>query len=128
MCALVISFAFIASAQTSAKAEFKFAEEKHDFGKVPQGIPVTVKFEFTNVGAEPLIISNVRSTCSCTVTDYPKIPIKAGDKAIIAITYNAAVVGTFNKAVIVSSNATLPTKYLTIVGEVVARGAPGPEK
>ena len=119
--AVVLSFAFTASAQTSAKAEFKFVEEKHDFGKIALGIPVTTKFEFTNIGTESLIISNVRSTCSCMVTDYPKTPVKTGEKGIITITYNAAAAGTFNKAVIVSSNATLPTKYLTIVGEVAAK-------
>jgi|SRR5471030_2595525 len=121
ICAVILGFAITGSAQTSAKAEFKFAEEKHDFGKIPLGIPVTTRFEFTNVGTEPLIISSVRPTCSCTVADYTKTPVKTGEKGFIAITYNAALAGTFNKAVIVSSNATLPTKYLTIVGEVAAK-------
>ena len=50
ICAVIIGFAFTASAQTDNKPEFKFNEEKHDFGKIPQGTPVTTVFEFTNVG------------------------------------------------------------------------------
>ena len=52
--------------------EFQWVEETHDFGTIPQGTPVTHKFEFTNVGKEPLIISNVQKTCGCTVTDWTK--------------------------------------------------------
>jgi hypothetical protein len=37
ICAVVLGFAFNASAQADNKAEFKFNEEKHDFGKIPQG-------------------------------------------------------------------------------------------
>ena len=51
ICAVVLGFTFVArtaSAQDSQKAEFKFNEEKHDFGKIPQGTPVTTVFTFTN--------------------------------------------------------------------------------
>jgi hypothetical protein len=123
ICAVILGFAFTAatvSAQDNEKAEFKFNEEKHDFGKIPQGIPVTTIFEFTNVGKEPLILSDVRPTCGCTIADYTKTPVKSGEKGIIKITYNAAAVMPFNKTIVVTSNAKTPTKYLNIVGEVVA--------
>lgn len=120
ICAVIIGFTVTASAQTDNKAEFKFTEEKHDFGKVPQGKPVTVKFEYTNVGEEPLILSNVQPTCGCTIADFTKTPVLKGAKGIITITYNAAVAGVFTKTIVVTSNAKTPTKYLNIVGEVVA--------
>jgi len=123
ICAVVLGFAFTASAQTDNKAEFKFNEEKHDFGKVPQGIPVTTIFEFTNIGTEPLILTEVRPTCGCTIADYTKTPVKSGEKGIIKITYNAAVAQPFNKTIVVTSNAKTPTKYLNIVGEVIAKPA-----
>src|SRR5580698_7298312 len=122
ICAVVIGFTFVArtaSAQDSQKAEFKFNEEKHDFGKVPQGTPVTTIFEFTNIGKEPLILTNVQPTCGCTIADYTKTPVKSGDKGIIKITYNAAFAAPFTKTIVVTSNATTPTKNLIIVGEVV---------
>ncbi len=54
ICTVLLGFAFTASAQDDQKAEFKFNEEKHDFGKIPQGTPVTTVFEFTNVAPSRL--------------------------------------------------------------------------
>src|ERR1700756_2186253 len=124
ICAVMFGFALTASAQDNEKAEFKFNEEKHDFGKIPQGIPVTTVFEFTNIGKEPLILSDVKPTCGCTIADFTKTPVKSGDKGIIKITYNAAALAPFNKTIVVTSNAKTPTKYLNIVGEVVAATKP----
>ena len=123
--AVILGFAFTASAQDNEKAEFKFNEEKHDFGKVPQGTPVTTVFEFTNIGKEPLILTDVKPTCGCTIADYTKTPVKSGEKGIIKITYNAQVVAPFNKTIVVTSNAKTPTKYLNIVGEVVQKATTG---
>jgi len=124
ICAVVLGFTFVArtaSAQDSQKAEFKFNEEKHDFGKVPQGTPVTTVFEFTNIGQDPLIITDVRPTCGCTIADFTKTPVKNGEKGMIKITYNAAFAAPFTKTIVVTSNATTPVKNLIIVGEVVAK-------
>jgi len=126
LCAVILGFAFIAtkaSAQDDTKAEFKFNEEKHDFGKIPQGTPVTTEFTFTNIGKEPLILTEVRPTCGCTIADYTKTPVKPGDTGTIKITYNAAVAAPFNKTIVVTSNAKTPQKYLNIVGEVIAKPA-----
>jgi hypothetical protein len=123
ICAVILGFAFNASAQDDQKAEFKFNEEKHDFGKIPQGVPVTTVFEFTNIGQEPLILTEVRPTCGCTIADYTKTPVLKGGKGTIKITYNAAVASAFNKTIVVTSNAKTPTKYLSIVGEVVGKPA-----
>lgn len=123
ICAVVLGFAYNASAQTDTKPEFKFNEEKHDFGKIPQGTPVTTIFEFTNVGVEPLILTEVRPTCGCTIADYTKTPVQKGAKGTIKITYNAAAASGFSKTIVVTSNAKTPTKYLNIVGEVIAKPA-----
>jgi len=128
VCAVILGFAFTASAQDNEKAEFKFNEEKHDFGKIPQGTPVTTVFEYTNIGKEPLILTEVRPTCGCTIADYTKTPVKSGEKGTIKITYNAAAVAPFSKTIIVTSNAKTPQKYLNIVGEVVAKPATSSSK
>src|ERR1700710_672821 len=125
ICVVILGFAFTASAQDSEKPVFKFNEEKHDFGKIPQGTPVTTVFEFTNVGKQPLILTDVRPTCGCTIADYTKTPVKSGEKGNIKITYNAAAVAPFNKTIVVTSNAKTPTKYLNIVGEVTPKSTTG---
>jgi hypothetical protein len=123
VCAVILGFAFTASAQDSEKPVFKFNEEKHDFGKIPQGTPVTTVFEFTNLGKQPLILTDVRPTCGCTIADYTKTPVKSKEKGTIKITYNAAVAAPFNKVIVVTSNAETPQKNLNIVGEVIAKPA-----
>lgn len=122
MCSVVIGFLAF-SAMSDNKAEFKFNEETHDFGNVPQGKPVSFVFKYTNVGDEPLIITAVESTCGCTVPSVePKqgTPVLKGESGSITLTYNAAVAAPFNKFVKITSNSKTPLKMLYIKGEVVA--------
>jgi len=126
LCAVILGFTITASAQTDNKAEFKFASEKFDFGKIPQGKPVTTKFEYTNIGEEPLILTEVRPTCGCTIADYTKTPVLKDQKGVITITFNAPVAGVFSKTIVVTSNAKTPQKFLVISGEVLAPPAATP--
>ena len=118
--AIVLAFFSFSAMQTDTKPVFKWVEETHDFGKVPQGKPVTVDVQFTNVGTEPLIISSVEPACGCTVAKFTATPIKKGQKGSITLTYNAAAAGAFIKATTVKSNATEPVKVIYIKGEVMA--------
>lgn len=121
LCAVVIAFVGLTAMQDDTKADFKFEKETHDFGKIAQGKPVSVDFVFTNAGEEPLIISNVESTCGCTVPKYTTTPVPKGAKGTITVTFNAASVQPgFTKAVTIKSNARTPVKVLYIKGEVVA--------
>jgi hypothetical protein len=122
-CAVILSFVAFIAMKTVAEAEFKFTEETHDFGKIPQGTPVTYEFQFTNVGDAPIIISTVEASCGCTVPTYSNTPVKKGEKGTIKATFNAAAAGSFNKVITVKSNAKTPVKYLYIKGEVVAKSS-----
>jgi hypothetical protein len=90
-----------------------------DLGKIPQGKPVNVEFEFTNPSMTPLIINSVRPNCGCTVANYPKEPIAPGKSGKIVLTYNAAGMGVFTKSTNVSTNASEGTTVLIIKGEVI---------
>lgn len=120
LCAVILGFTTMTAMIADTQPEFKFETESHDFGKIPQGKPVSFDFKFTNVGDEPLIISNVESTCGCTVPKYTNTPIKKGGTGVITVTFNAAVASTFSKAVTIKSNAKTPVKVLYIKGEVVS--------
>lgn len=98
--------------------EFKFEQETYDFGKIPQGTPVSHEFTFTNTGSEPLIINKVESTCGCTVPEYTKTPVKPGETGKIKITFDAAAASPFSKMVTIRSNAKTPVKALYIKGVV----------
>ena len=79
-----------ASETSNKQAAIKFDKEEHDFGTLLQGEVVTYSFHFTNTGNMPLIISEVGSSCGCTVGDYPREPIAPGKAGDIKVTYNSS--------------------------------------
>ena len=112
-------FALAVNAQDKvAKIEFK--TETIDYGKVERGSNGIRTFEFTNTGAIPLVITDVKSSCGCTIPKKPEEPIAPGETGIIEVKYDTnRAVGPFRKAITVTSNADTPTKVLKIKGELV---------
>ncbi len=98
--------------------DFKWVEETHDFGTIPQGTPVKNKFEFKNMGKEPIIVSNVQKTCGCTVTEWTKEPVMPGQVGYVTAEFNAAKEGPFTKAITVQSDAKTPSVKLYFKGTV----------
>lgn len=99
--------------------KFQFKEEMHDFGKIIEGEKATYSFEFTNTGKSDLLIANASASCGCTVPEYPKNPIHAGEKGIIQIAFNSeGKKGMQTKTVTLMANTQPNTKVLTIKAEV----------
>lgn len=113
----VLCIATLAMAGTLAS--FQWTETDHDFGKIPQGKPVTIQFQFTNAGSEPLIVSKATGSCGCTGVEFPQKPILPRQTGTIKATFNAAAVGPFTKSVTVESNADTGLTILQFKGEVV---------
>ena len=72
----------------SLVAIITFEEEVFEFGEVDEGAVIEHRFRFTNTGAVPLVISDVRSTCGCTVADWPKDLIDPGATGEIEVRFN----------------------------------------
>ena len=109
-------------AQSGAKIEFK--SDTVDYGTTTKeddnGLRV---FEFTNTGDAPLIITDVKSTCGCTVPTKPKDPVAPGKTGKIEVKYNMNP-GPIRKTITVQSNAVnVPggTIALKLKGEVVKK-------
>jgi hypothetical protein len=117
---LFIAFSGFIVAQDSHTSgpEITFDKLVHDFGNVFQGDKTEYDFKFTNTGKEPLIISDVRSSCGCTVPEWPKNPILPGGSATIKVKYNSNIVGQINKQVTIVSNAANSPINLRITGVV----------
>ena len=89
---------------------FTFEETEHDFGKIIQGEKVTYSFKFTNTGGSALLISKVSTSCGCTVSKYPKTPVKPGDSDYIVATFDShRKKGYQNKTITILAN-TQPNK------------------
>src|SRR5690606_17354609 len=99
-----------------AIGEFKFEKETHDYGTIPQNKPASFDFKFSNSGDAPIIISEVKPSCGCSVAEFTKTPVKPGETGTITVTYNAAAKGPFTKHFTVKSNTKTPVKTLTVKG------------
>jgi hypothetical protein len=101
----------------------EFKDTEHDFGTIQQGAEGSYSFVFTNTGTDPLILSNVRSSCGCTIPEWPHEPINAGQSSTILVRYDTKRIGTFNKSISVFSNAGEAPIVLRIQGTVEATAA-----
>ena len=96
-----------------------FNEYEHDFGVMDEGDVVTYYFEFTNTGAEPLILDKCKGSCGCTVPQCPKNPIAPGESGSIEVKFNSK--GKKNKQtkkITVTANTDPTQTILTITANV----------
>ncbi len=99
--------------------EISFDKTVHDYGTVPYQGDGKCEFKFTNIGKEPLILTNVRSSCGCTVPKWPREPILPGQSDIIKVEYKTNRIGRINKTITVQSNAKTRSQVLRIKGQVL---------
>lgn len=99
-------------------AVITFAETKFDYGNIPFKGDGDCEFTFRNTGRTPLVLTHVKSTCGCTIPEWPREPIKEGEQGIIKVTYDTQRVGAFNKSIYVYSNAKNGVQRLYIRGNV----------
>ena len=100
-----------------AKESLSLKETEFDFGKIPQGKPVTHVFEFTNTGTTPFSLDNVQASCGCTTPVWNKDVVAPGSISKITVGYNAQNEGQFAKPVTITYNGN-QTRQITIKGDV----------
>ncbi|MFT5762561.1 MAG: hypothetical protein ACI8WA_001691 [Polaribacter sp.] len=105
--------------QNTTSPEFKFATELINYGKVVQNSNGLRVFEFTNIGKSPLIITDIKTSCDCTVPKKPLEPIMPGEKGQITVSYDTSKIGGFSKQITIFSNAKTERKSIRIKGFVV---------
>lgn len=105
-------------------------KEVHDYGTIEKGGDPYCFFEVTNTGTEPLVISNAKGSCGCTVPEWSREPVMPGKSTKIKVRYDTKRVGPINKSVTLTSNAANePTMVLRIKGNVLnAPAVEAPEK
>jgi hypothetical protein len=107
----------------------QFMEEVYNFGTIKQGEVVSHTFKFKNTGSEPLIITDAKATCGCTVPKKPNEPIAPGETGEIVVEFNSAgKTGAQTKQVTVTANTNPPQSFIRIEAEIksdaAAAGAP----
>lgn len=93
---LFVSAAFAQKAKPQApviKADgpvITLEKNTHDFGDIYQGDVVEHTFKFTNTGNQPLLITNIQTSCGCTTPQWPRDPIMPGGKGELKVGFNSA--------------------------------------
>lgn len=113
---------FSTPAHTSARAADCAVQwvspQRHDFGTIAQGKPVTVTFRYKNESSAPVRLETARSTCGCTAPTWTETPIAPGAEGELTIEYDAYRHGRFKKKVMVFFECRRKPYLLYIEGKV----------
>ncbi|MCH2230447.1 MAG: DUF1573 domain-containing protein [Crocinitomicaceae bacterium] len=94
-----------------------------DAGDVLKGEVVTAKFSVTNTGSYPLVVGEVKGSCSCTVAEYPEEPIQPGESGDVLAHVNTEKVGAgpLNKSVRIVANTDPSVTQVIVKANVIRR-------
>ncbi|PHN03101.1 DUF1573 domain-containing protein [Flavilitoribacter nigricans] len=128
--AVLLCFAFVLPAQdmpsidrfprpSGPVTKMEFEETTYDFGTVAEGTKVSQIFTFTNTGDEPLVLSDAKGSCGCTVPQWPIEPIMPGESASITVEFNSkGKMGKRMQRITITANTEPPQTFLALTGEV----------
>ncbi|WP_116127400.1 DUF1573 domain-containing protein [Lewinella sp. IMCC34183] len=98
-----------------------FAETSFNFGEVTEGEIITHTYAFTNTGEEPLIITDAKGSCGCTVPSRPTAPIAPGETGEITVRFDTNnKVGQRNQRVTITANTNPAQTVISLDGTVVS--------
>lgn len=104
---------------TGPTTVMSFSEDRFNFGTVTEGEKVSHTYTFTNTGDEPLILSNARGSCGCTVPKWPRQPIQPGESSDIIVEFNTKnKPGPRSQKVTITANTNPPESFIYLDGQV----------
>ncbi|MCF6279048.1 MAG: DUF1573 domain-containing protein [Flavobacteriaceae bacterium] len=115
----ISTLAFAQETKNTTTGVFDFESEVIDYGKIKQNADGNRVFTFKNIGNTPIIISNIKGSCGCTVATKPNAPIMPGKTGEIGIKYATNRIGGFSKTITITSNASESRKVLRVKGIVL---------
>lgn len=95
----------VKAATNTKGAKIEFESKTIDYGTIENGADGNREFKFTNTGDAPLVITNAKGSCGCTVPTWPRTPIAPGESDVIKVRYATNRTGGFSKTVTLTTNA-----------------------
>lgn len=122
---LSVMILWLAVLAAHSQAQLRWLEIVHDFGAFNEELEtVTAEFRFVSTGTEPVVITDARVSCGCTVARYSTDPIAPGDTAVVSVVYDASGrPGRFSKEVYVYTNTDPERSQLEVKGIVIGTEA-----
>lgn len=110
----------------SPASEMTFESMEVDYGVIEHNAEPYREFHYTNTGNAPLVISNAKGSCGCTVPEWSKEPLAPGKSGIIKVRYATNRIGKFSKTITLTTNEPDSKHVLKIKGEVLKDKTPTP--
>lgn len=96
----------------------QFESKVVDYGTIEQHSEPLRKLTFVNTGTSPLVITNARGSCGCTVPTWAKEPIMPGEESTIEIRYATNRLGKINKKVTITTNEGTEPHVINVIGDI----------
>ena len=93
-------------------------KKEHDFGKIMNGTPVETIFKYTNTGNSMLVVSNIKSTCGCTVPSNYTKEVAPGETGQFTVKFNGKGNGKTSKSLTMTTNTEKGTEVVKITAMV----------
>ncbi|TXE11996.1 DUF1573 domain-containing protein [Seonamhaeicola algicola] len=91
--------------QASKFPVIEFDKTEHDFGEIEAKKSVSTVFNYTNKGEAPLVITDIKSSCGCTVPqDWSRAPLAPGESGKFTVTFNGSGSNKVSKTITVTAN------------------------
>ena len=92
-------------AQTIVYPSVTFDKVAHDFGEIQNGTPVETMFTYTNSGQSPLVVTDIKSTCGCTVPQgWSREPLAPGASSQFTVKFNGKGANKVSKTITLTTN------------------------
>ena len=92
-----------------------FDKKNHDFGTIVDGTPQETIFNYTNTGDAPLVITEIKSTCGCTVPqDWSRAPLLPNESSQFTVKFNGKGINKTSKTVTIKANTQSGTESVRI--------------
>ncbi|MEO1031964.1 DUF1573 domain-containing protein [Winogradskyella sp.] len=102
---------------------------EHDFGTIVNGTPVETIFKYKNTGNSMLVVSNIKSTCGCTVPSNYTKEVAPGETGQFTVKFNGKGNGKVSKSLTMTTNTEKGTEVVKITAMVEKDpNAPAPVK
>lgn len=86
---IIFALVFALAGTLSAQSKMVFETTELDFGELDAGKTVELTFKFKNTGDETLIITNINSSCGCTIPRIGKKEYQPGETGVIPVRFNS---------------------------------------
>ena len=121
LCYALLASWIVVCADSPKGAVIEFSTKVVDLGTLSRDDDKQiVRLSFTNTGDVPLVVTEVRTTCSCTTVQHDRRKVLPTERGVLNITMDPskAPVGDFYRVLNVYSTATNGVQHITLKAEI----------